>query len=319
VTAIEVALEAQITKLLASKGCTEQEIESRLAETWNDFDQRLADYERISGTRVPGPVLSCIPYINGIRLKSEFSRVRKLRHKIVHEGLRVDSQSRGPMLRAIETTTWLFHWLSWEKGKAQENSRNYAFFEMMRGMGVPRYSVRYSDSGALVLPREDRQEQVKTAEASIGQQYVTTIDSEKPDIELFTLMSFAWFGIDAEDAPPPTDKGVAHERYHINQNERCAAVFCLESDGLIDTSTIEAVASRMRERERHDEGNRSALCIVNHQKNRAIGLREFETAIPDDVIRIAERSGITLITASDLRFLVEGAFKYKWDVMGSRT
>jgi hypothetical protein len=314
VTAIEVALEAQIRKLLAAKGWTEQQVETRMATTWNDFDERLADYERISGMRVPGPILSCIPYINGIRLKSELSGVRRLRHKIVHEGLRVDSHSRGPMLRAVETMTWLFYWLSWEPGKAQDTSRNYVFFEMMRGMHIPRYSVSYRDSGVVVLPDDPSDERVPTVSELSRLQYLATIDGKDSDIELFALMSFAYLRLDAEDATPPPDGAVVHERYYINYQGRYAAVFCLECDGVIPTNTIEAAASRLHEIQQHNPGVCSALCIINHQKNAAIRLREVQKAIPDDVNATANRCGVTLITAPDLRFLVQGAMEYKWDL-----
>lgn len=313
VTAIEVALEGQIIKLLRKKGWAEPEVRSRLTETWNNFDARVADYERISGIRIPGPVLSSLPHINGIRLKSELSRVRRLRHKIVHEGLRVDSHSRGPMIRAIETMMWLFHWLSWEEGKEEENWKSYVFFETMRGMCIPRYSADYRDSGVAVLPDGHRDEQRITADESFRSQYLATIDGKQSDIELFALMSFNYLGIDAEDALPPVDKEVVHARYYINDNKHDAIVFCFECDELIDSNTIEAVASRFRECEQHREEICSALCVINQQKNTAIERREVEGAIPDEVNQIAARSGITLITALDLRFLVQGALEYGWE------
>lgn len=314
VTAIEVALEAQITKLLTSKGCTAPQIEQRLAKTWNDFDKRVADYERLAGVRVPGPILSRIPYINGIRLKSELGRVRRLRHKIVHEGLRADCHSRGPMLRAIETMTWLFYWLSWEEGKAQDKSRTYTLCEAVRGRHIPRYHIKYDGSGVVVLPDDRDDEQAKTADELIRAQYARTIDGKDSDIELFTLMSFAYLGIDAEDALPPPDGAVVYERYYINHKERRAIVFCLECDGVIGCSTIEAVGARLREYEQHHEGICSALCVINHQKSRPISQREVEEAIPEKVNRLAGRFGITLITAPDLQFLVEGAAQYEWDI-----
>jgi len=314
VTAIEVALEAQITKLLVYKGWNEQRIESRLAETWNDFDRRLNDYERISETRVPGPVLSCVPYINGIRLKAELNRVRKLRHKIVHEGLRVDSHSKGPMLRAIETMTWLFSWLSWEEGKLQDRARNYVFFEMSRGMHIPRYRIGYRDSGVAVLLYGDENKQEEEYEDPFKLQYFATIDGEKPDIELFTLMSLAYLGIEADDAPPPLPDPTANERYLISHAERNSIVFCLNCDRLIDAAAIEAVVLRFRECKKDYEGDCSSLCIINHQKDLAMELRETDKAIPADVAEIADRNGITLITAPDLRLLVQGTNEYQWDI-----
>ncbi|MBN2291703.1 MAG: hypothetical protein JXM70_04720 [Pirellulales bacterium] len=161
VTAIEIVLETQISKLLSNKGWSKQRILDRLEETWNNFDKRLADYEKISETRIPGPILSPIPYINGIRFKSELNQVRELRHKIVHHGLRVDIHSRGPMLRAIETMTWLFQWLSWEKGKSEDKTNYYAYFEMQRGMNIPRYSIRHCDSGVVVLPDNNKKKKLR--------------------------------------------------------------------------------------------------------------------------------------------------------------
>lgn len=314
ITAIEVALEGQITKLLGHEGWTKQQIQSRLAETWNDFDKRVVDYERISGTRVPGPVLSCLPCVNGIRLKTELSRVRRLRHKIVHEGLRVDSHSRGPMLRAIETMMWLFYWLSWEEGEAQEESRSYTFFEMMRGMHVPRYLIGYGDSGVIILADEHDDGQIEIDTDLIRSQYLSSIEARDSDIELFALMSLAYLGIDAEDAPPPPENAVAHERYYINHREHHGAVFCIECDGVIDLNMVEAVASRLRECQQQYKGSCSGLCIVNHQRNTAIGLREIEGAVPDHANQVAKQHGLSIITAADLRFLIQGAIEYRWDM-----
>ncbi len=314
VTSIEVALEGQIIKLLRINGWAESKIQDRLAETWNNFDARVADYERISGTRIPGPVLSDLPHINGIRLKSELSRVRRLRHKIVHEGRRVDSHSRGPMIRDIETMMWLFQWLSWEAGKAEENSKSYAFFEAMRGMGIPRYPVEYRDSGVVVVPGAHPDGQVRTDREAVREQYLATIDGKQSDIDLFTRMSLRYLGIDAEDSPPPADDVVMHERYYINCSDHPIIVFCFECDAMIDSSTIKAVDLRLREyRETHGD-TWSALCVINHQKTTAIGRREVARAISDEVNEIATRSGITLITAPDLCFLVQGAMGYGWDI-----
>jgi hypothetical protein len=314
VTAIEVALESQITKLLTSKGWTKHQIQERLAETWNDFDKRMADYERIGGTRVPGPILSSIPYINGIRLKSELSQVRGLRHKIVHEGLRVDIHSRGPMLRAIETMTWLFHWLSWEEGKAQNKSRNYTFFEMQRGMHIPGYPFEYRGSGVVVEPYSHDNSEIKTSTELIRLQYLATIDNKDSDIELFAFMSFAYLGIETQDAPPPPlDYPILHERYHISHNEQHAIVFCLECDGFIDPDIIRNVNLQSLESEMRKKGRCSTLCIINHQRQTQLRLRKVEEAISDEVNQSANEFGITLITAPDLRFLVQGEIEHKWD------
>jgi hypothetical protein len=315
VTAIEVALEARISKLLHDKGWAEQQIQDQLKKTWNNFDERLTDYERMSGTRVPGPILSPVPYINGIRLRSELHEVRNLRHRIVHEGLRVDSRSRGPMLRAIETMTWLFHWLSWEEGKAENKAKYYVFFEMMRGSHIPRYFASYCRSGVVVLPHNTDDQETRSADEIIWSQYLASIDAERADIELFSLMSFNYLGIRCEDAPPePQDATVICARYHIRYNSHHAIVFCIEWNGLCNSTTIKALTSQLNRSERSQEDDWSVLCIINHQKQVATKRREVKKAISDDACHVASQYGLTLITALDLRFLVQGALELKWDV-----
>jgi hypothetical protein len=114
VTGIEVAVEAQLTKLLKDKGFSDEQIVARLEVTRNSFFERIQDYEQLSQKRLPGPLIHDAPYINGIRLRAELDWVRNLRHKVVHEGIRVDIFERGTALRAVETMSWLFEWLSWE-------------------------------------------------------------------------------------------------------------------------------------------------------------------------------------------------------------
>lgn len=314
VTAIEVAIEGQIARLLAAKGYTNEQIATRLGETQNNFDKRVADYERISGARIPGPILSRLPHINGIRLKDELAAVRKLRHKIVHKGLRVGPHSRGPMVRAIETMTWLFNWLSWEEGKTQDRSRNYVFFEMLRGMHVPRYDAAYRECGVTVLPNSSSCDRIPTAEEAIWSQYLASIEPDRSDIELFVLMSLAYLQIDPLDTPPGTEEMGVYERYLIRDGERCAIVFCLESETAIDVRIMEAVVARLRQHRRQHVSGCKALCIINHQKNKPSRLREVKNAIPDAVNAIAKTSEVAIATALDLRLLVQGIRDYKWDV-----
>jgi hypothetical protein len=217
------------------------------------------------------------------------------------------------MVRAIETMTWLFNWLSWQDGRTEDRSRAYILGEMMRGMHIPAYPSEYCDSGIVVLPRP-ADGPVATAQELLRSQYLASIEGEASDIELFALMSFASLGIDAVDTSPPPDRSVVHERYYINDKEHHALVFCLECDGLVDADVIEAVANRLREGGQCHATACSALCIINHRKDRPVALREVEGAIPDDANRLANECGITLITATDLRFLVQGAMDYRWDL-----
>jgi len=315
VTAVEVALEARIAKMLSEKGRTEQQIRDQLKKTWNNFDERLNDYERISGTRVPGPILSPVWYINGIRLRDELHDVRNLRHKIVHGGQRVDAQSRGPMLRAIETMTWLFHWLSWEEGNEEDRSKYYVFFEVMRGLHIPRYKARYQPSGVVILPNGTDDHNVQWAEAIIWKQYLTSIAPGQADIELFALMSFAYLGISCEDAPPnPNDGSGIWPRYHISYGGLYAEVYCLERGGLFDATTFETLALQPDASKDRSNNSHSILFIINRQGHKTTEEREPRQVVSDDVFVTAEQPKRTLITALDLCAFVHGVVELKWDV-----
>jgi hypothetical protein len=128
VTAIEVALDEQLIKLLRSKGLQDAQINERLNQTRNNFFERLADYEQLSQRRVPGPLINPLPHINGLRLREELEWVRTLRHKIVHEGIRVDIEQRGTTQRAFETMAWLFEWLCPDDKFGPDDYRSYTYF-----------------------------------------------------------------------------------------------------------------------------------------------------------------------------------------------
>lgn len=133
VTAVEVLLESRLESVLQSQGLKDQEVAERLRGTKNRFSSRLDDYCRASGRAVPGPTLHYIPYLNGLRLRKEFDMTRKLRHDIVHRGKRLDITLRRPMRRALETTTWLFDWLSDDEPIGNRQIENYIYCEALRG------------------------------------------------------------------------------------------------------------------------------------------------------------------------------------------
>ncbi len=311
VTAIEVALEAQLQKLLKEKGYSDEEVVRRLAETRNSFQDRLADYEKVSQRRLPSPIVSWIPAINGVRLKSELGWVRELRHKVVHEGVRVDIFAHGPMQRAVETMTWLFRWLSSEDDTPADN-RNFAFFNSSRGhLLLP---FKYSATGIIVRPHQE-DDNIKTAEELVFRQYVATIAEFPCDVELFTKMTLNQLGIDVEDAPPAlADDPLLRETYHISHNGRKSLVFCLEFDGLIDATAVGQVALRVLAHMRSFGPGWGGLCIVHHQRHALPQVREIEDAISEDISRIATDSGLTLITTPDLCLLIHGGPAYKWSI-----
>jgi hypothetical protein len=325
VTAIEVALEGQLSKLLEEKGCSDEQIQRRLAETRNSFQDRLADYEKVSQRRLPGPMVSILPWINGVRLESELWWVRYLRHDVVHRGIRIDISSAGLMQRAMETMTWLFRWLSLEDRHVHATKDSFTWFNAMHGMSL--FPVEYGVSGVTVLrfpPHKIDSSVPIVTGGLVMEQYLKTISnptddiettSEKAgDIDLFAKMSLTRLGVKGEDAPPQVaEDPILRERYHISHNGRQALVFCLAFDGLIDAATMGAVAARSLAHMRLRGPVWSTLCIIHHQRHLPTELREVENAIPDHVTRTAIECGITLITAPDLCFLVQGMIEHNWN------
>lgn len=316
VTAIEVALEAQLAKLLKEKGRTDEQIQRRLGETRNSFVDRLAEFEKESRRRLPGPLLSIIPYINGVRLKEELDWVRELRHKVVHEGTRIDVSESRSMSRAMETMTWLFDWLSWDDAHRSQAGIHNVWFGAMRGRQMLPFS--YTDSGVVVVAlqnQDDDDADSKTADQLVFEQYLKTIAPEVDDIDLFAKMSFVQLGIMGDDAPPEIiGDPIARERFHVSCNGVKALVFCLDLDGLIDMSVIGRISLRLLAHNRSHGSGWSVLCVINHQRHLPVELREVEKAIADDVDQVARECGLTLITAPDLRFLLQGIVQYQWEV-----
>lgn len=315
VTAIEVALEAQLANLLKRTGLSETEIDERLAATRGSFFDRLAEFEQLSQKRLPGPLLHVVPYINGIRLRSELDWVRTLRHKVVHEGVRIEVLQRGPMLRAIETMTWLFAWLSWEDEHGPEDNRNYVFFDFVRGRTV--YPFGYSDTGVSVfpLPTHDHGETIVTDEELIFEQYLATTDPPVGDAELLVRMSFEYLGLACEDGPPDAIvEPKLRERFRIRDKSHKAIVFCLECDELIDAAACGAIAARVQDHRRVNGSDWGVLVVVHHQRCLPRKLRAIEEAIPDDTRRVLDACGATTITALDLQLLVRGCRDLSWPV-----
>ena len=317
VTAIEVAVEAQLTKLLKDKGFSDEQIATRLEETRNSFFERIQDYEQLSQKRLPGPLIHEVPYINGIRLRAELDWVRNLRHEVVHEGIRVDIFERGTALRAVETMSWLFEWLSWQDEHGPKDSRNYIFFSMLRGQ--PYLAFDYTKEGVRVLSREMSTgvEPIVTTDQMILRQYLATTEANG-DVDLFARMTFEYLRVGCDEGPPdPLEEPQLRERYLISDSGRTAIVFCLEFDHLIDTAAAEAVVERVREY-RSTISESHVLVIVHHQRQNEKRSREIGSPVPEDVQNCLDSCKGTVVTALDLQSIVLGALRYGWPIQHAK-
>ncbi len=315
VTAIEVALEARLKQLLLESGISEGEASNRLSETRNSFFKRISEYELLSKKRIPGPVLSIIPYINGLRLRSELETVRSLRHKIVHEGIRIDIHERGPMLRAIETMTWLFEWLNYDDSHGPRTTRNYAFFSSLRGMR--KYPTRYMNDGVEVLPMDHfiDDDQIQTSDELLHQQYSTALDVQDTDVELFVRMSFHGLNINCEDGPPPDpDSPLLVPRFLISYASRRAIVFCIEIDGLPDLDLANKVVAAVHAYQQQSDKELFPICIIHHQRHLPASMREVDAAVSESFLHVIQACGLSLITTIDLFLFVNARKEYQWNL-----
>lgn len=315
VTSIEVSLESRLQKLLQSKGMSDENVKIRLDETRNSFFDRMNEYERLSQRRIPGPILSIIPYINGVRLRGELDSVRKLRHKIVHEGIRVDVHERGPMLRAIETMTWLFEWLNQGDETGHQNTHNYAFFSAFRGMRM--YPFDYRSDGVVVLPMpgDDADAPIPTSDELLASQYAESLGPENADAELFVRMSLCKLQMDCEEGPPEElNSPLMMPRFLVRLQSQLISVFCIELDGLPDIEIATRVVASALAFQRQSSKTYVPVLVVHHQKHLSPLLREADCAVPVPVEETLRACGVVVITTLDLYFLVQGCESYNWDL-----
>ena len=199
VTSLEVLLEARLREYLNKVGLSEAEVESRLDESWNNFQARLTEYIKVSRRRVPGPILSIFPYINGVRLREELEQVRSLRHKIVHEGERISYPFHGQMQRVMETMTWFFNWLAESPPPRRRRLEGDPLKTLMRGLLLLAYE--YTPSGVVVQEHDPNSPGLASAEDELRQQLVAAIEKGSADIEKFALMAVRQVGFRGIDTP----------------------------------------------------------------------------------------------------------------------
>jgi len=312
VTAIEVVLEDSLRKALVAKGLGEQEVESRLERTFNNFEERLSDYTEATGRRMPRPMVSYIPYLNGVRLRQELEATRKLRHKIVHEGHRLERSLKGGLQRPMETMSWLFNWF--RLGSPIPITAINKKYTLRRAMveSPDFFPSVYTAEGILIKPFSH--DKVVDARDALSAQFLEAIDKDTSDLEKFALMCFESLGVQVADArAPERNSAFTHERFFIRVGRKVIVVFLIDSPGLMNRECLERVATRSLALKKRRGSFSSVLCIVNLQNGLAWQLREVDKAIPEKVSQTAASCGITVMTAVDLLLLIRACSADSWD------
>ncbi len=317
VTAIEVVLECKLRDALAQKGLSDDEMEQRLERTFNDFEGRLADYVRVTGRRMPGPLISVVPWINGVRLKQELDSARQLRHKVVHESLRLERSMKGYLQRPMETISWLFNWFRIESPISVTGLSKHYTLKMAMLSQLDFFSPEYTKDGVAVKQTPQGVDGVHFIFDGnlLRDQLIEATDRDTTDVEKFALMCFSYLKYRFADSPHPEPHSpFLHERCFISDSANKIVVFLIDTCELMSQALLQQVATRVLALKQQGATFSSVICLVNHQNGLAWQLREVEKAIPDDIAQVAVLCDITLITAVDLLLLVLGSDSYKWDV-----
>jgi hypothetical protein len=316
ITSLEVLLEARLREYLSKAGVTEAEVELRLDESWNNFQARLTEYIRASRRRLPGPILSVIPYINGVRLREELEQVRNLRHKIVHEGERLSYPFHGQMQRAMETMTWLFNWLAESPPPRRRRLEGDPLKGSMRGGAL---SLAYEYTPAGVLVQQLQWADAKSApfvEDELRRQLVAAIEKGSADIEKFALMAVSQLGYRRIDTPAPERNSPFFlERLILIYGEDRVPLFLHDSHESLEADTVERIAARLLALKVEGRTFSLALLIVNSQNGLEWQLRDIEGAVSEAAMQTAIACGIAIVTTVDLLLLIKGVEAPLWSFL----
>ncbi|MGA3098347.1 MAG: hypothetical protein ABSF25_17990 [Bryobacteraceae bacterium] len=311
VTSLEVLLEVKLREYLGKAHLSETEVESRLNDSWNNFQARLTEYIQVSRRRVPGPILSILPYINGVRLREELEQVRTLRHKIVHEGERISYPFHGQMQRVMETMTWLFNWLAESPPPRRRRLEGDPLKTAMRG--VLSLAYEYTPSGVVVQEHDPKCPRGASVEDELRRQLVAAIEKGSADIEKFALMAVSQVGFRGIDTPAPERTSpFLLERLILNNGSEFVPLFLHDTHETLGADVIERIAARLLALRVEGTLFSLALLIVNSQNGLEWQLREIAEAVSDAAAQTAVACGIAVVTTVDLLLLIKGVEERLW-------
>jgi hypothetical protein len=342
VTAIEVLLESKYAEALRAHGAQEDKVNAELNSSSQKFLTRLTRYLDVSGRTVPGPLLSCVPYINGVRLRDELQATRRLRHKIVHEGERISPFAFGVMLKNVETMTWLFNWLEDNQRNSGNRFRHYAFKSALKGGYY--LAVDYTEHGLRVREAEfgppadpdttrdgERTAPSPLLDDILWDQYTSSLFGNRKDLPLFAKMAMtcvicgsteivqATTGLNsgtlADNDPPFPEVGVIPERFNTKIDDLETAIFIVDLDGEMDLRALNGVLIRMLQlRVQNTDKRVHGICIVNQQRHLAPVMREACRTVEEDMRRLLESCDITVVLTTDLARYIKGALEFGWNL-----
>jgi hypothetical protein len=141
VTAIEAVLRWALNNELRKKH-DEAEAERKTANTDTDFPGRLKQWRKLAKPAI------------GQVLYDELERTRKIRHDIVHRGLRLTFDDRGSAQRSVDTGRWLYNKI--EGNPEREHLREFGGGGLERAVGRAAMTLRFpsviADDRIMLVP-----------------------------------------------------------------------------------------------------------------------------------------------------------------------
>jgi hypothetical protein len=139
VTAIEAVTEWVLRRELEKKH-TIAEVEARLNKSENDFPGRFRQWRKLAKPNLSDSQVAL------------FEQTRKIRHQIVHSGLRLTHEDRGEAQKCVDTGRWLYNRI--EQKQAREHLREWG--GLNRSVGrvgmVPRFPATVDGDGITLSP-----------------------------------------------------------------------------------------------------------------------------------------------------------------------
>ena len=111
-----------------------------LSDTRMSFPRRVAKYEALVGRTLSSG------------LRSEMDRTRKLRHRIVHGGYRIDAGERGCAQRAVDTGRWMFNWFENDDQRRAFGRQSLAYRGLGRDLVSGIFSPKITEDGVVLSP-----------------------------------------------------------------------------------------------------------------------------------------------------------------------
>lgn len=138
-TAIEVVVEAKVYELIETQQGQQAAVKF-LSDTRMSFPRRVAKYEALVGRTLSSG------------LRSEMDRTRKLRHRIVHGGYRIDAGERGCAQRAVDTGRWMFNWFENDDQRRATRETGLAYRGLGRDLVSGIFSPKITEDGVVLSP-----------------------------------------------------------------------------------------------------------------------------------------------------------------------